>query len=100
MGDSTDPTINPQAQRPGEVEPQRTPGTAPSVVPLPDGADPDAEPGTHPLPEQAIAGYPKVADLYAEAGDEPAPQQDPAPVAEKPAEEKPASKTAGGKPAK
>lgn len=60
--------INPQAERPGTAEPQRTPGSAPSVVPLPSGADPNADPGAHPLPEEAIEGYPKVAELYDEAG--------------------------------
>jgi hypothetical protein len=56
-----DPAVNPQAMRPGNVLPERTPGTAPSVVPLPSGADPTAKPGEHPLPEDAIEGYPKVA---------------------------------------
>lgn len=64
QNESVDATVNPQAQRPGEVEPERTPGSAPSVVPLPDGADPDAEPGEHPVPEEAIEGYPKIDDLY------------------------------------
>jgi hypothetical protein len=77
-----DPSVNPQAMRPGNVLPERTPGTAPSVVPLPSGADPTAKPGEHPLPEDAIEGYPKVAAAaasgdpvaYAEAaGGEPDP---------------------------
>ncbi len=58
--DTTSSTTNPQAQRPGTVEPERTPGSAPSVVPLPAGADP-SRPGEHPLPEEAIDGYPAVA---------------------------------------
>lgn len=64
--DSTDP--NPQAQAPGQVTPERTPGSAPSVVPLPSGADPTAAPGEHPLPEEAIEGYPNVAELYEGTG--------------------------------
>lgn len=104
MADSTDPTVNPQSERPGEVEPQRTPGSAPSVVPLPDGADPDAPAGSHPLPEEAIEGYPKVNDLY--EGEQGAPASSPAqplgePVADDQAAQRPAtSKPAGGKPAK
>jgi hypothetical protein len=63
--------LNPQAQRPGEVEPERTPGSAPSVVPLPNGAAPGVPDGVHPLPEEAIDGYPNVEELYADpdAGD-------------------------------
>jgi len=92
---ATDPTVNPQAQRPGEVEPERTPGSAPSVVPLPAGADP-SNPDSHPLPEEAIDGYPKVAELY--EGEEGAPASSPAEplgeqVADKPADEKPAAST-------
>jgi hypothetical protein len=85
MSDSTDPNVNPQADRPGEVEPQRTPGSAPSVVPLPDGADPDAPEGSHPLPEEAIDGYPVVNDLY--EGEEGAPASSPADPASPAAEE-------------
>jgi hypothetical protein len=48
-----------QSNIPGQVVPERTPGTAPSVVPLPKGADP-SRPDEHPLPEEAIEGYPKV----------------------------------------
>lgn len=82
-----DPSVNPQAMRPGNVLPERTPGSAPSVVPLPDGADPRSKPGEHPLPEQAIEGYPKVAAAVASgdeveyaraAGGEPAPNDLPA----------------------
>ena len=66
--DFADPTVNPQAERPGTVKPERTPGSAPSVVPLPAGADPTADPGAHPLPQDAIEGYPNVEDLYKDAG--------------------------------
>lgn len=58
-----DMNVNPQAAQPGNVLPQRTPGSAPSVVPLPEGADPTAGPGEHPLPEQAIEDYPAVAEV-------------------------------------
>jgi hypothetical protein len=67
-GDFADSTVNPQAGHPGNVKPERTPGSAPSVVPLPAGADPNADPGAHPLPEDAIEGYPNVEDLYKDAG--------------------------------
>ena len=101
---ATDPTVNPQAQRPGEVTPERTPGSAPSVVPLPAGADP-AHPDSHPLPEEAIDGYPRVAELY--EGEDGAPASSPAeplsePDADTAAEQKPAASTtpSGTKPAK
>lgn len=93
-----DPKVNPQAMRPGNVLPERTPGSAPSVVPLPDGADPRAGAGEHPLPEDAIAGYPKVAKAAA-AGDEQeyarAAGATPAPVEveARPAETQPAPRT-------
>jgi hypothetical protein len=61
----TDPTVNPQAGQPGQVEPQRTPGSAPSVTRLPAGAAPNVE-ARHPLPEEAIDGYPSTDALYAE----------------------------------
>jgi hypothetical protein len=80
--DSTDP--NPQVATPGQVTPERTPGTAPSVVPLPSGADPSAAPGEHPLPEDAIEGYPNVAELYDGTGgngEGAEPEPDPAPAA-------------------
>lgn len=91
MAETTDPTVNPQAQRPGTVKPERTPGSAPSVVPLPAGADPDAPEGSHPLPEDAIDGYPRVADLY--EGEEGAPASSPAqPIPSPSGDEKPAPK--------
>jgi hypothetical protein len=78
------PEQDPSQSGPGTVTPERTPGTAPSVVPLPSGADPSAAPGEHPLPEDAIEGYPQVAKMYEGTGGngegaEPAP--DPTPVA-------------------
>lgn len=103
-----DPGVNPQAQRPGYVLPERTPGSAPSVVPLPDGADPTAKLGEHPLPEDSIKHYPKVADAansgdpvaYAEAaGGEPDPNDLPADDSEPAESSKAADKQAEKKPA-
>jgi hypothetical protein len=59
---------NPGAPAPGQQKPERTPGSAPSVVPLPSGADPSAKPGEHPLPEDAVEGYPNVEALYEGTG--------------------------------
>jgi hypothetical protein len=67
VSESNDPSVNPQAQAPGNVVPERTPGSAPSVVPLPDGADPSAKPGEHPLPEDAIDGYPPATQMQKES---------------------------------
>lgn len=61
----TDPTVNPQAGQPGQVVPERTPGSAPSVTRLPADAAPNVE-ARHPLPEEAIDGYPSTDDLYAD----------------------------------
>jgi hypothetical protein len=65
MAETVDSTVNPQASAPGQVEPQRTPGSAPDVAPLPAGAAPSSS-KEHPLPEEVISGYPKVAKLEAE----------------------------------
>lgn len=63
--ESADAGVNTPAAA-GTQTPERTPGAAPSVVPLPSGAAVAAGfgPGEHPLPEEAIEGYPDLRQLY------------------------------------
>jgi hypothetical protein len=63
---TADPTVNPQAGAPGEIKPERTPGSPLSVTRLPADAAPNVD-DRHPLPEEAIDGYPKVDAAYDDA---------------------------------